>query len=54
MATGGVLGGYIFDLTESYHIAFAVGLAFNLGNLSMVIPLVRRYVRTLGPQPSLA
>lgn len=54
MATGGVLGGYIFDLTESYRIAFAVGLAFNLGNLSMVIPLVRRYVRTLEPQPGLA
>jgi MFS family permease len=51
MASGGLLGGYIFDFTESYRIAFAVGLLFNFGNLMMVIPLTRRYVRSMSQQP---
>jgi len=50
MALGGTLGGYIFDLTESYRIAFAVGVLFNLGNLMMVFPLTRRHVRSMSPQ----
>lgn len=54
MASGGLLGGYIFDLTDSYQIAFAVGLAFNFFNLAMVAPLARRHSRALSPQPSLA
>ncbi|MCA8926956.1 MAG: MFS transporter [Alphaproteobacteria bacterium] len=33
MASGGLLGGVIFDLTLDYRVAFAVGVAFNLMNL---------------------
>ena len=33
MASGGFLGGVIFDMTLDYKIAFAVGVAFNLANL---------------------
>jgi MFS family permease len=36
MAVGGWLGGLIFDLGGSYHPAFLVGIAFNLGNLVLV------------------
>jgi len=54
MAVGSLLGGSIFDITGGYQIAFAVGLAFNFGNLLMVFPLTRRYIRSLAPQPSLA
>lgn len=36
MALGGFLGGLIFDLTASYHVAFLVGVAFNLVNLAMI------------------
>jgi MFS family permease len=42
MALGGWLGGQIFDLTGSYHSAFLVGVAFNLGNLSLVGALLLR------------
>ncbi len=52
MAVGGTLGGYIFDLTESYRIAFAVGLTFNVGNLLLVIPLSRRHTNMMSAQPS--
>ena len=42
MALGGWLGGQIFDLTGSYHAAFLVGIAFNLGNLALVGALLLR------------
>ena len=42
MALGGWLGGVIFDLTGAYHAAFLTGLAFNLVNLAVVVPLVWR------------
>jgi MFS family permease len=42
MALGGWLGGQIFDLTGSYHPAFLVGVAFNLGNLALVAALLLR------------
>ena len=42
MALGAWLGGQIFDLTGSYHSAFLVGVAFNLGNLVLVGALLLR------------
>jgi predicted MFS family arabinose efflux permease len=42
MALGAWLGGQIFDLTGSYHPAFLVGVAFNLGNLVLVVALLLR------------
>ena len=42
MALGGWLGGLIFDLSGSYRTAFLVGVAFNLGNLSLVGTLLHR------------
>ncbi|MFN8829651.1 MAG: MFS transporter [Labrys sp. (in: a-proteobacteria)] len=36
MAFGGFVSGFIFDVTRSYHMAFANGLAWNLVNLSVV------------------
>jgi MFS family permease len=47
MALGGWLGGQIFDLTGSYHSAFQVGIAFNLGNLAVVGTLLLRQGRAL-------
>jgi predicted MFS family arabinose efflux permease len=47
MALGGWLGGQIFDLTGSYHSAFLVGVAFNLGNLAVVATLLLRQGRAL-------
>ena len=42
MALGAWLGGQIFDLTGSYHPAFLVEVAFNLGNLVLVVALLLR------------
>jgi MFS family permease len=47
MALGGWLGGQIFDLTGSYHSAFLVGIAFNLGNLAVVGTLLLRQARVV-------
>ncbi|HEX6114535.1 MAG TPA: MFS transporter [Geminicoccaceae bacterium] len=47
MALGGWLGGQIFDLTGSYHFAFLVGIAFNLGNLALVSALLLRQGRAV-------
>jgi MFS family permease len=41
MALGGFLGGWIFDLAGHYHIAFLVGVAFNVVNLMAIITLLR-------------
>ncbi len=41
MALGGFLGGWIFDLAGHYHMAFLVGVAFNLVNLMAIITLLR-------------
>jgi len=43
MASGGWLGGHIFDLTGAYHAAFLTGFAFNLTNLVIVGALVWRH-----------
>ncbi|MBI37157.1 MAG: MFS transporter [Alphaproteobacteria bacterium] len=40
MAIGSWLGGYIFDLTSSYQLAFIIGVAFNLGNLIIILNLI--------------
>jgi MFS family permease len=53
MALGGWLGGQIFDLTGSYHSAFLVGIAFNLGNLAAVGTLLLRQGRAV-PRPAAA
>ena len=42
MALGSWLGGYIFDLTGSYKMAFLIGVAFNLGNLAIIFSLILR------------
>jgi len=41
MALGGFLGGWIFDLAGHYHIAFLVGVAFNVVNLMAIVTLLR-------------
>jgi len=40
MALGSWLGGYIFDLTGGYRLAFLIGVAFNLGNLAITVSLI--------------
>lgn len=45
MAGGGYLGGLVFDLAGSYRIAFLTGVAFNLGNLVIVLGLMFRLRR---------
>jgi MFS family permease len=42
MAFGGWVSGFIFDLTGSYQMAFANGLAWNLLNATIVIWLLQR------------
>lgn len=48
MAVGGWAGGHIFDMTGSYHMAFYLGLAFNIGNLAIVGTLFARWRRRGG------
>jgi MFS family permease len=48
MALGSWLGGYVFDLTSSYRLAFMIGVAFNLGNLAIIASLILR-TRSLRP-----
>lgn len=40
MALGGFLGGWIFDLAGHYHMAFLVGITFNVVNLIAIITLL--------------
>ena len=40
MAIGGALGGYVFDLTGGYALAFTIGFTFNIGNLIIVMGLL--------------
>jgi MFS family permease len=42
MAGGGWTAGFLYDQFASYGIAFAVGLAFNILNLIVIVPLVAR------------
>jgi len=45
MSLGGWMSGKIFDLTGSYHAAFANGVAWNVLNLSIAVFLFRRTAR---------
>ena len=40
MGSGGLLGGWIFDLTGAYHYAFLAGIAFNVVNLMSLASLI--------------
>ncbi len=42
MAIGSWLGGYMFDLTGTYQLAFLIGVVFNIGNLVIIISLLLR------------
>lgn len=42
MALGGWTGGYVYDAVESYAVAFAIGVAFNVGNLALIGTLILR------------
>lgn len=46
MALGGWLSGVLHDLTGSYAVAFANGVLWNLGNVAVVLWLLRRRHRT--------
>ena len=45
MATGGWLAGFLYDRFGFYGVAFATGIAFNLGNLAIITVLVLRGLR---------
>jgi MFS family permease len=47
MALGGWMSGAIFDLTGSYHAAFANGVAWNLLNGAIALGLLRRSSRQM-------
>ena len=48
MAIGGYVGGFIFDLTAAYSLAFLTGIGFNLINLVLVAFMVLRENRDGG------
>ena len=50
MALGSWLGGYVFDHTGSYDMAFLIGAAFNLANLAIIGSLIwPTRIRALSP-----
>ena len=51
MATGGWLGGVIYDRFGSYAPAFATGLVANLANFAILAALVIVWRRSLAPRP---
>ena len=42
MALGSWLGGAVFDATGAYRAAFLIGVAFNIGNLTIIGSLIAR------------
>ena len=42
MSFGGLCGGIVHDVAGSYDLAFLIGVAFNVANLAIVVPLLRR------------
>lgn len=42
MASGGWLGGFVFDMVQGYPLAFTIGLGFNVANILVVLALWRR------------
>ncbi|WP_193186490.1 MFS transporter [Nisaea sediminum] len=51
MALGGFLGGWIFDLTGYYPLAFVVGVSFNIVNLLSLTWLIRYRSIAILPKP---
>lgn len=51
MATGGWLGGFLYDLTGGYATPFLVGVAANVGNLAIIAALIAK-VRGAGHLPA--
>jgi predicted MFS family arabinose efflux permease len=49
MATGGWLAGYLYDQFGFYSVAFATGMAFDLGNLLIISTLVLRHQKLFRP-----
>ncbi|WP_420402552.1 MFS transporter [Nisaea sp.] len=54
MALGGFLGGWIYDLTAYYPLAFVVGVSFNIVNLLCLTWLIRYRATAILPQMSVA
>lgn len=54
MALGGFLGGWIFDLTGYYPLAFVVGVSFNIVNLICLAWLIRHRTVAILPRLSAA
>lgn len=52
MALGSWLGGFVFDHTGSYDMAFLIGAAFNLGNLVIIGSLIIRTGRDEALSPA--
>jgi len=50
MGGGGLIGGFVYDVTLNYPTAFAVGVAFNLVNIALII-LIKGLARSRAPVP---
>ena len=53
MGGGGLVGGFVYDVTLSYGTAFAVGVAFNLVNIALILA-IKGIARVRMPAPALA
>jgi MFS family permease len=51
MGGGGLIGGFVYDVTLSYPTAFGVGVAFNLANIGLIL-LIKGLARSRTPQAS--
>jgi hypothetical protein len=49
MGGGGLIGGFVYDVTLSYPTAFGVGVAFNLANIGLIL-LIKGLARSRTPQ----
>jgi MFS family permease len=48
MGGGGLIGGFVYDVTLSYPTAFGVGVAFNLANIGLIL-LIKGLARSRTP-----
>ena len=53
MGGGGLVGGAVYDVTLSYPTAFAVGVAFNLVNIGLIL-FIKALARARAPLPAAA
>lgn len=53
MGGGGLIGGVVYDATLSYPTAFAVGVAFNLANLALIL-VIKAVARAARPAVAVA